>query len=121
MTEYQENLAAIHYNIGLCLSQKGKLADARSAYQEALAIRERLAREHPEVPDLASTMGATLNNLFVLDWSEGRLSEGRVRLRQVVALQRKALAMNPANPTYRTFMTHHLDNLSVIARRLGRS
>jgi tetratricopeptide (TPR) repeat protein/tRNA A-37 threonylcarbamoyl transferase component Bud32 len=121
VTEYQENLAAIHYNIGICLSQNGKPADARSAYQEALAIRERQAREHPEVPDHASNAGATLNNLVLLDWNEGRLSDGRARIRQAVAWQRKALAMNPANPTYRQFMTHHLANLSELARRLGRT
>ena len=50
-----------------------------------------------------------------------RFEEARARLREAISSQRKALASNPTNPTYRQFLANHLTNLIVAARGLGDS
>ncbi len=89
------------------------------ASESALAIKRKLAREHPESPDFASDLGGTLNNLALIDLDAKRFEQARARLREAVAWQRKALASNPANPTYRKFMSIHFNNLIKAARGLG--
>jgi len=42
-------------------------AEALASFERARAIRERLAREHPESPNFASNLGGTLNNMATLD------------------------------------------------------
>ncbi len=60
-------------------------------------------------------------NLAVLDLDANRLEEARVRLRQAVEWQREALALSPANPTYRQSLVSHLPNLIFAAKGLGDS
>ena len=47
-----------------------------------------------------------------------RFEEARVRLKQAVEWQRKALAANPANPSHRNYLIGHLMNLVGTAREL---
>jgi len=51
----------------------------------------------------------TLNNQALIDLSAKRYEEARVRIREAIEWQRKALASNPANPTYREFPGRALD------------
>ncbi len=86
------------------------------AYSAALSIREKLAREHPESPEFASDLGGILNNIAIIDLGAKRFDEARVRLRQAIVLQRKALAADPVNPTYRQFLASHVGNLVQAAK-----
>ena len=85
-----------------------------------MPIRERLAREHPESPDHASNMGGLLNNMATIDIDSKRFDAARDRLQQAIVWQKKAIAVNPRNPTYRQFLANHLRNLITAARGLGR-
>ena len=42
--------------------------------------------------------------------ANGMAEAARVRLREAIGWQRKALAINPANPTYRQFLANHFIN-----------
>ncbi|HKI20691.1 MAG TPA: hypothetical protein VKA15_22565, partial [Isosphaeraceae bacterium] len=75
--------------------------------------------EHPDSPEFASDLGGILNDMAMLDLSERRLDDGRAKLTRAIELQRKALATNPANPTYRKFLADHLRNLITASRGLG--
>jgi len=85
---------------------------------KALAIFERLAREHPEAPDYASGVGGTLNNMAVIDLDAKRFERARDKLRQAISWQKKALAANSRKPTYRQFLRNHLTNLVTAAKAL---
>ena len=89
-------------------------------YEAALPIWEKLVREHTESPDYASSLGALLNNMATIDDAAKRFDAARDRLQQAIVWQKKALAVNPRNPTYRQFLTNHLTNLIEAARGLGR-
>jgi hypothetical protein len=97
----------------------GKTAEAKRAFVSAGAVLEKLAREHPNSPDILADLGATLSNIGAADVEGGRFEEGRVRLREALAWQRKALDMNPTNPAYRSYLSDNLDNLLKAARGLG--
>src|SRR5262249_40464820 len=112
-------LARSHSGIGLLLTETGKPADARKSLRAALAIQTKLARQHPESTDFASEMGGTLNDLALIDMNGKRFVEARDTLRQAVDAQRRALASNPAHPTYRRFLMNHLTNLMLATRALG--
>ncbi len=118
---FQTELATAYNNIGRLLRATGKPAKAMEAYESALTIQRKLAQDHPESPDCASQLGGTLNNEAVIDLQAKRFAEGRVRLREAVEWQRKALAKKPADKTYRQFLDNHLVNLIAATRRLGDS
>jgi len=117
--ESLNRLAQASMELGRLTDEIGDKPDALIAYREALTIRRKLAREHPEAPYLASDLGASLNNLATIDLDAKRFEEGRVRLREAVEWQRKALASNPASPTYRKVLAIHFTNLITAARELG--
>ena len=56
----------------------------------------------------------------MIDLDAKRFEEARARLREAIEWQRKALAANPANPTYRQFLANHLTNLIDGGPRAGR-
>src|SRR5262249_15583665 len=89
--------------------------------EAALAIWERLAREHPESSDYASNLGGALNNLARIDNDARRFDAARDRLQQAIVWQRMALATNPRRRQYRQFLGNHLTNLIHVARGLGDS
>jgi serine/threonine protein kinase/tetratricopeptide (TPR) repeat protein len=115
----REGPAFSHTAIGDLLRKTGKPAEAVRSYESAIAIRQQLAQEHPEWSDNASLLGACLNNLALIDIEAKRFDKARARLREAIVWQRKALATNPAKPTYRQFLGNHHFNLILAARGLG--
>jgi tetratricopeptide (TPR) repeat protein len=99
----------------------GRPAEALASHDQARAIWERLAREHPESPDFASSLGATLNNIATIDLDQGQFENARETLTRAIVWQRKALAADPNHPNYRQFLANHLENLIRAAKGLGRA
>ncbi len=54
-----------------------------------------------------------------IEISAMRFDQARDKLRQAVSWQKKALAANPRNPTYRQFLANHLTNMIEAAKALG--
>jgi tetratricopeptide (TPR) repeat protein len=119
VSKFKSQLAGSHQGIGLLLSESGQPAQALNSFDSALAIFQKLAREHPESADFASQLGACLNDSAQIDLDAKRIDDARARLRQAVEWQRKALASNSANPTYRKYLDNHLVNMIIAARALG--
>jgi serine/threonine-protein kinase len=119
VSAFQSELANSHNNIGLLLSETGKPDDALKSHEDALAIWTKLVRKRPESPDFASALGATLNNIALIDINAKRFVAARDGFKQAVEAQRRALASNPAHPTFREFMSKHLTNLIKTTRELG--
>ena len=92
-----------------------------STRSSGLPILEKLAAEHPESADFASDLGGTLHNIGAIDVQQRQFEKARARFLDAMTWQRKALAVNPANPTYRQFLSNHLTGLITAAEGLGRA
>jgi serine/threonine-protein kinase len=119
VTRYQSDLAFSHNNIGVLLKATGKPTEALAAYERALEIQRSLAREHPESPRYASSLGGALSNIALIDLDARQFDVARDRFREAIIWQKKALAANSRDPTYRQFMTNHLIGLVRAARGLN--
>ncbi len=102
------------------MQEIGQSAEALKAGELALSIDQKLIREYPDSPGFMSSLGGTLNTLSELDLEAKRFEEARVRLREAIEWQRKAMAVHAAHPQYRQFLANHLGNLILAARGLGR-
>jgi hypothetical protein len=119
VTQFQSKLAASHHNIGILQRETGHPDLALESHGKALVINERLAREHPEFPDRASDLSASLNNMARIDLDAKRFRQARYRLQRAISWQKKALAVNPTNSTYRQFLQSRLTHLIEAAKGLG--
>ena len=106
-------------HVGGVLLTTGKPTEALVVFEQARPIFERLARDHPESPDFASHLGATLHNMAMLDLKPGRFSQARDRLCEAIDWQKKALAANPRNPMYSQFLTNHFRVLVMACGGMG--
>jgi hypothetical protein len=113
-------LAAAYFELGYLVDEIGDKQDALKVNLEALAMRQKLARDHPESADFASKLGGSLNNLAMIDLDAQRFAEARQRLHEAISWQKKALAAYPKHPTYRQFLANHLTHLVRAARGLAR-
>jgi len=93
--QLQRDLAINHYNIGNVQSASRHPDQALKSFGKALAIKERLAREHPEAPDHASVVGATLNDMAVIDLDAKRFEQARDKLRQATSWQKEGPGHEP--------------------------
>ena len=84
-----------------------RFAEARQAYEEALATYRELAQANPAVyrPDVATT----LDNLGVLHAKEHRFAEARQAFEEALAIRRELAQANPA--AYRPDVAMTLYNL----------
>ena len=119
LMRFQRDLADTFTNTGPLLIATNDPGEALKAYESALAIRRKLARDHPDSAEFASGLGATLNNLALIDLASKRFEEARILLREAIDGQRKALASNLTNRTYRLFLANHWTNMIHAARALG--
>src|SRR5207237_1417760 len=61
--EFRKQLAQIHNGLGLLLWEVGGAAEAEAEYRQALALFQRLADDHPEVPEYRAGLAFALTNL----------------------------------------------------------
>ena len=94
----QSVLATCYNATASMLGPIGRPDEARTSYESALTIQQKLAAAHPESPDFASDVGATLNNLAMLDLAETQFQPARDRLRKAVEWQEKSPGHQPGAP-----------------------
>ena len=119
--DFQRDLASTYSNAGGVQIGTGELGGAAHAFEQARPILEKLASEHPESADFASDLGGLLHNMGAIDIQERQFDKARAKFLDAIAWQRKALAVNPVNPTYRQFLSNHLIGLTRATEGLGRN
>ena len=108
-----QDLATSYHDLGTVLARVAKeRAAARSAYQEALDIQEKLTAASPR-PEYQRDRARTLNNLgLLLQYTDPTIA--RKTLAQAVALNQQLVAKHPTVPAYRRDLARTCNNLAGI-------
>src|SRR5206468_867219 len=91
---FEPGLAATLNNLGIALNDLGDSAEARVAFEEALAVRRRLAQTSPAAfePELAGT----LSNLGIASRDQGEPAEARAAYEEAVGILASHFERSPA-------------------------
>jgi tetratricopeptide (TPR) repeat protein len=79
----------------------GQLVEAEATYRQAMALREKLATDFPNVPAHRLELARMNNNLGELHTSTGRYKKAEPPLRKAVALLEQLVTDFPDGPAYR--------------------
>jgi serine/threonine protein kinase len=91
------------------------------AYQEALALREVLARERPDDPDVQVAMARTINNLGVVLATQGRHAEARDMYLRAAEHHQLAFGKTPWIVNYGRNLAISTNNVAWMQRKLGQN
>jgi tetratricopeptide (TPR) repeat protein len=89
------------------------------AYQEALALREVLARERFDDPEVQSALAQTLNNLAVVLSRKGRKAEARDMYLRAAKYCQITFEKAPWNLRYGRILAISTNNVALMHRNLG--
>lgn len=112
LVQYADLLSKSYHNRGALQSSLGRTSEALEDYQRAQALCGRLAHEQPRTASFAARMGGTLESIALLHMSQRRLDEARTALLEAIEWQKKALALDPKNPTYQRYLKQHQARLA---------
>ena len=114
MTAYQNDLADSHENVGSLLRRKSRTDEARTAFDAALAIRERLAREHSTIAAHLIKLAAIRFKLGNLLNDTGRKTEVRTLYNAALETQERLVLDHPELPEYQSELGATLNNLATL-------
>jgi serine/threonine-protein kinase len=116
----QGELAASHRLLGHIYRRTGRNPEALAEYEKALAVMERVVRQHPEMTDFQNQLARChfdRGYVQLLLGSPTRAYESEVAARDI---RRALVKANPQNLEYRTDLGVTLINLSGTLAELGR-
>src|SRR5262249_12572902 len=94
-------------------------AAALVAYEESLAMRLALGREHPDDPRFAFDAATTLGNMGLIYLRREELQRAREAHARAVELLRRLAAAHPENATYPSYLARAQANLASCLIDLG--
>ncbi|MBI5853172.1 MAG: serine/threonine protein kinase [Planctomycetes bacterium] len=110
----------------MCLTLRGDVArkqgEATAAaddYRASIAAFETLVRDYPQLPDLRSRLGATRNNLGMLERDAKHLDVARALFRSAIEDQERSLAMQPGVADAERYLVSHHRWLCTVLVELG--
>ena len=98
---YRIDLSLSLSNLGNVLARAGQNAQALDSVREANAIQRRLVHEHPDDPQLQSTLALSTRGLAILLNALGRWKESRPLYVEPVEIMDRLVAQNPAVTEFR--------------------
>ena len=96
-------------------------AEARKAYETALAIRQKLADAHPTVTEYQINLATTHNNLGILLRATGAAAEARKAYETALAIQQKLADAHPTVTEYQSDLATSHNNLGHLVERHRRA
>jgi serine/threonine protein kinase/uncharacterized protein HemY len=118
--EYRQSLGNHYANLAAALRDlKAPTAEVDAAYRRATAHKRKLAEDYPKVPHYQGGLAAHLNDHARVLLGRGEPDKARRLLEEAITYQRKALASDPGNRTYRASLRHQYANLGEALLRLG--
>jgi tetratricopeptide (TPR) repeat protein len=97
------------------------LAEAEAEQRAALAIREKLAAEHPDVTEYRFYLASSHHYLGSLLTMTGRAAEAEAEQRTALAIREKLIAEHPEQPHYRYLLAESRVSLGDLLSNSGRA
>jgi tetratricopeptide (TPR) repeat protein len=117
---YRKTLAVLVSNLGLVLSETGRLEPAEAEFRRALDVEHGLLAADGTSVDLRSQHGNTLDNYGQMLERLGRIDDSERLLREAYDTRRGLAKDAPDDPYYRNTVVQSGANLSALYARAGR-
>jgi tetratricopeptide (TPR) repeat protein len=106
--------------VGLLHQRLGEYQDAETAYREAVALCDQLAKDFPDQLDFPSDLAASYTNLGNLLRDTGRPKEAEAAYRDALKLHQQLVAAAPERPDFRQVRAKCQLNLGILLSDLSR-
>jgi tetratricopeptide (TPR) repeat protein len=97
-----------------------KLAEATKAYEEAMKVRQRLAREHRESTPYTADLAASQFNLGIIYSETNKKTEAALAYKEAVALFKRLTEQHPENTRYRNLLARTFDCQGNLYKAMGK-
>lgn len=108
------------FRVALLWQKLGQNTEARTGYEQSMAIQEMLVAEFPGVAEYRARLANSHGNLGLLLADLGKSVEAEKQYRQGLALQEKLAAEFSTIPTYRKELAVTQNNLGLLLGSLGK-
>ena len=109
------------YDIGFISHEKGSKNEAIRAYQQALTIQKRLARENSTVTVYQIGLATCYNDLAILYKQTGKPSEALLAYQQAQRIRERIASENPDETEYQNDLAASYNNLGNLYEATGKS
>jgi tetratricopeptide (TPR) repeat protein len=118
--KYEQVRAQSLNNVGDLYRAGGRLAEAESAFRQALAIKEKLAKQFPSVPQFSQEVARSLSNLGVLLLVSDRPADAQKALENSIEIYERLAAEFGDMPKYAVEVAGTYSNLGRLLGDQGR-
>jgi tetratricopeptide (TPR) repeat protein len=109
-----------HHRVGRLWLKLGRQEEARREYEQAVAIRKKIAAEFPGVIEYRQELAWCHNDLGKLLVDLGKQLEGEEQYRKALAIKDRLATEFPAVPEYRLDLASGHNNLGILLADLGK-
>ena len=106
---------------GVSLYGLGKLEEAATAHGKAVAIRERLVKEHPDVPHFANDLARSYHDLDISLNDLGKLEEAATAHGKAREIRERLVKEHPDVPEFASGLALSYNSLGSLLYELGKS
>jgi serine/threonine-protein kinase len=117
--ELRRALAASHEDLGDAHLRNDRPADALSSYQQALPIREQLARANPAVTDYQGDLAHTNSTLGLLQAKKGDYAAATDSYQRAIERQKLVMLVTPEAADAPRLLSRQFTQLGAAQRKLG--
>jgi serine/threonine-protein kinase len=115
------SLASANFDLATTTAEIGSIPDAIHSHEQALAIRERLARQYPPVTDFQRDLALSHNSLGVLQHNTGRASDALASYQQALAIRERLAREHPTIAGFQRDLARGHGNLGLLQSETGRA
>jgi tetratricopeptide (TPR) repeat protein len=116
---YQREVGESYARMGFRFFQTGRLDEAEKLLRPGLAVRDKLAEDHPTA-DSRQALGDGLARLGCVLLEAGKLEEAEKLFRRALALRRKIVADFPSLRIHRSYLAFSYGELGLLLESTGR-
>jgi tetratricopeptide (TPR) repeat protein len=114
----RRELARVNNNFGLLLKKLGRYPEAEKALQQALDLRQRLAKEYPDQAEYGQDLAATLYNRATVLAKLADRDKAKETYLEALNVQEELARAHPDKPDYRRDQARTLNNLGILFWRV---